>query len=489
MLSVLSLLLTLGLLIGVHEYGHYKMAVGLGVGVERFSFGFGPVLFKKTFVAAKPWGKSGSTRPTFETELVISALPLGGYVKFLDGTETKLPDHLSVLGFERQALWAKALIVLAGPLANLVLAFVLLMGMFMLGVNEPLALMDNPPQSSVAAQIGLLGGDRIERIRVPTKGLNEEVHTLQEFVEFFNEECLQAKTHCIFEVVRDDMVGSMARDELGEPIHQHSSESRVQLMWPAYEWQSVPPSLSDLGFTGPWSAPVIEQVQPNGPGQIAGLQAGDWIWAINGVPVRDAKSLRSLISQSGLNEPPSWLELSVLRRKGAQGLERFQLQVSPTRVFEQGRWVARLGVYLGGRPAQQEVQLGAYRALGKAWETSTYWSYKIGEAIWNLFTFQGSLKSLAGPITMAQSASESAHLGLTAFLAYLAMVSLNLGIFNLLPIPVLDGGHLLEYACQASLGRPLSKTLLSVLQRLGLIFILILTLLAIFNDLHRIFSW
>jgi regulator of sigma E protease len=147
-----------------------------------------------------------------------------------------------------------------------------------------------------------------------------------------------------------------------------------------------------------------------------------------------------------------------------------------------------MGVYLGGRPAQTVVHQSPMQALSSAWKTSTLWSWKIGEAIWKLLTFQSSLKSLAGPITMAQSAGESAHVGLAAFLAYLAMVSLNLGIFNLLPIPVLDGGHLVGYVWEGAWGRPLPKGVVSVLQRVGLIFILILTLLAFFNDLIRVFS-
>ncbi len=487
MLSFLSLLLALGLLIGVHEYGHYKMAVGLGVGVERFSFGFGPILFKKTFVAAKPWGRSKSDHTPCTSEFVLSLFPLGGYVKFLDGSEEELPEHLSHLGFDRQALWARALIVLAGPVANLVLAFVLLTGMFMLGVNEPLAILNQPSAGSLAERVGFLGGDQVERI-VPLAGPALEVQSLQDFERSFKDQCFQAQANCTIEVLRDAEIPSISFDEHAQVLLKHSKQLRVQLQWKHQESDPIPENLSDVGIGGPWSPPVIEQVQPHEAGEVAGLQKGDWIRAVNGLEVWDAKMLKTIISQSAQSQTPTPLIMEVIRGEGGERAKVLQIEVSPKRVLDEGQWVGRLGVYLGGRPAQTLVHQDAIQALGGAWRTSTFWGYKIAEAIGKLVTFQSSLKSLAGPITMAQSAGESAHVGLAAFLAYLAMVSLNLGIFNLLPIPVLDGGHLAAYAWEGAMGQPLSKAIRLVLQRVGLVFILILTLLAVFNDLMRVFS-
>ena len=486
MLSFLSLLLALGLLIGVHEYGHYKMAVGLGVGVERFSFGFGPVLYKKSFVAAKPWGKSRQDHPRCTSEFVLSLFPLGGYVKFLDGDRENLPEHLSALSFDQQALWARALIVLAGPVANLLLAFVLLSGMFMLGVNEPLAFLNQPPAGSIAKRVGFLGGDQVERI-VPVGGNAIQVTSLGDFERNFQEHCLLNQSGCSVEVLRETDWPLVNFNDQGELTLKHSSSVQVQLRWPAHESGSEPQTLSDLGLSGPWAPPVIEQVQPDEAAQAAGLQRGDWILEVNGVEVHDAKTLKSIISLSGVSDPPTLLHLSVMR--GAKkGPTRLDFELTPKRTLKDGSWEGRMGVYLGGRPAQTVVHQSPMQALSSAWKTSTLWSWKIGEAIWKLLTFQSSLKSLAGPITMAQSAGESAHVGLAAFLAYLAMVSLNLGIFNLLPIPVLDGGHLVGYVWEGAWGRPLPKGVVSVLQRVGLIFILILTLLAFFNDLIRVFS-
>jgi regulator of sigma E protease len=486
-LSFLSLLLTLGLLIGVHEYGHYKMAVGLGVGVERFSFGFGPVLFRTSFVAARPWSRSKRHHPQVSTEFVLSLLPLGGYVKFLDASEESLPEQWSVLGFDQQKLWAKALIVLAGPLANLLLAWVLLTGMFMLGVNEPLPVINEPVKLSMAERVGFWGGDQIDLI-ASNSGRSFKVHTLGEFERIFAQECLSSEGGCTVEVLRDAVTPRIALNRLGQEEIKHSKPVRLQLRWPAHDWGSGPKGLIEAGLSGPWSAPVIEQVQSDGPAAQAGLHQGDWILSVNGQEVRDAKTLKSIISSSAQAQPPTDLHLSVGVNSSSESFEIRELEVSPKRVFEDGHWIGRIGVFLGARPAQALIHQGFYSSIQSAWETSLLWGYKIGEAIWKLFTFQSSLKTLVGPITMAQSAGESAHVGLAAFLAYLAMVSLNLGIFNLLPIPVLDGGHLAAYACQAALGRALSKDVVSMLQRLGLVLILVLSVLAIFNDLLRVWT-
>jgi regulator of sigma E protease len=484
-LSFFSLLLALGILIGVHEYGHYKMAVSLGVGVERFSFGFGPVLFRKSFVPAKPWGRMRNDMPPCTSEFVLSLLPLGGYVKFLDGSEEKLPQHLEGIGFDQQALWVRVLIVLAGPLANLILAFVLLTGMFMLGVNEPLAVLNQPTAGSLAERVGFLGGDRVERI-VPIGSTALEVHSLQEFERSFQEQCLHAQATCSIEVLRDVSTPSVSFDERGELMLKHSNQQSIELRWKLSESDSIPQNLVEVGLSGPWSPAVIEQVQPNEAGQVAGLQKGDLVVAVNGIEVRDAKMLKSIISESAQSQTPAALLMKVIR--GGQEQKLLELEVTPKRVFDEGQWVGRVGIYLGGRPAQTLVHQDPIQALGSAWKTSLFWGYKIVQAIGKLLTFQSSLKSLAGPITMAQSAGESAHVGLAAFLAYLAMVSLNLGIFNLLPIPALDGGHLASYAWEAVMGQAPSLSVRGVLQRVGLIFILILTLLAFYNDLVRVFS-
>ncbi len=460
--TVLAFLLTIGILVVIHEWGHYQAAVSCGVKVLRFSVGFGKVLW---------------SRQRGETEFVVCALPLGGYVKMLDEREGPVAPSEQHRAFNRQSLPKRAFVVAAGPLANLVLAVLLYASVNWMGVQELRPWFAAPVASSIAGRAGLLSGDEIVAVRpmLPDGqggGESVAVVSMTDLQWQLTEAALQGQ---------DLWLEVRQRQSYAQPPQRMR---QVRLGTSAVPAAEVDGQLMErLGFSGPYAPPIIEHAVAGGPADRAGLKSGDRVLDINGVVPTDATHLRRLIRESAVAGQVRPLQLMVQR-----GGEQLTITVTPALKEVQGQQVPRIEAGLGVAPAQVTVVHGGIdglvRAIDKTWEVSRLSLTMLGK----MLIGEASIKNLSGPITIADYAGKSANLGLAYYINFLALVSVSLGVLNLLPLPVLDGGHLMYYLFEGLTGRPVSDAWLARLQRGGVALMLAMMSLAMYNDLARVFG-
>ena len=449
--TVLAFILTLGVLIVIHEYGHYRVAVACGVKVLRFSVGFGRVLWRRQ---ATP----------DSTEFVLCALPLGGYVKMLDEREGTVAPVDKQRSFNNKTLLQRTAIVAAGPAANLLLAVLLYSVAHWIGIEEPKALMGPPAVGSLAERAGLRTGDWARAWSA--NGVDwQDLRSMTDL----RWEATQA-------VVRSEPLHLMVTDRDGHAKRQ------VVLGLNTLGTAEVDAKLMQrIGLGSAFSEPVIGEVKPGGAGAQAGLRSGDRVLAIDDAPVTDAARVRELIRASGSAGKPREMQWRVER--GGQVLS---LAVTPTVVVEGGQSMGRLGLYPGQAPEMVTVRYGVLdgvvQAVSQTWQMSTLTLKMLGKMVIG----QASLKNLSGPLTIADYAGQSVRLGLAYYLGFLAVVSVSLGVLNLLPLPVLDGGHLMYYLFEGVTGRPVSELWLERLQRGGVAIMLMMMSLALYNDVARL---
>ena len=458
MLTIVAFIVALGLLIAVHEYGHYRVAVAFNVKVLRFSVGFGKTLF--TWKPRKP-------RPGQDTEFVLGAFPLGGYVKMLDEREGAVPAEERHRAFNTQPLKARAAIVAAGPAANLLLAILLYAVVSWMGVQEPQPVLGSPVAGSIAATAGLRGGERVESAAL-------EGDTLAAIRSFEDLRWMLTRGALDGQDVRLVLApeGSGARREVLLPLSQvNAREADAQL-------------LRQVGIVAPWSPPVLGEIVAGGAAERAGLRQGDTVLQVAGRPVGDAQQLRDLIRAQVKGGQPVTAAWDIER----QG-QRLQLPVTPEVVVANGApAVGRIAAYVGVPPAMVTVRDGPIDGLWKGvvrtWDVSALTLRMMGRMVIG----QASVKNLSGPLTIADYAGKSASMGITQYLLFLALISVSLGVLNLLPLPVLDGGHLMYYLWEAVTGRSVSDAWMERLQRGGVAVLLVMMSIALFNDVTRLFG-
>jgi len=449
-IAITAFVVALGVLIVIHEYGHYLVARLCGVKVLRFSVGFGRPLWKV---------RRGRDR----TEWVIAALPLGGYVKMLDEHEGPVAPEELHRAFNRQSVWRRIAVVVAGPAANFLLAIAFYWALFVGGVQEAKPVLAAPEPGTVAEASGIARGETILKIN------GEPVASWQQ--------------------VRWQLL-QLAVER--QPARLEVIDAKQRLTWRTLDlsrfdlegFDSDPLARLGLRLNRPDVAPIIGTVVPGSVAEAGGLRAGDRVISIDGGAILVWEDVVKAVRA----HPAETLQLQILREGN-----RIEIRLRPEAVQQNGERFGRIG-------AAPQVDAGAMKdlvatvryapwpalalAFERTWETSAF-SLKmlgkmaIGEVSW---------KNLSGPVTIADYAGQSAQLGIGAYVAFLALISISLGVLNLLPIPLLDGGHLLYYLVEIFKGSPLSERAMELGQRLGLTLLLSLMAFAFYNDLNRLLA-
>jgi len=447
-MTFLAFIVAIVVLVAFHEYGHYWVARLCGVKVLRFSIGFGKAIYTKKFAGG-------------ETEWVISAIPLGGYVKMLDEREGEVMPEELARAFNRQTVVKRMAIVVAGPLANLLLAIVLYWGLFIYGVPGLKPILGNIAPDTPAAAAQLQAQQTIISINGNATPAWQEVRwVLLDSVLQGGKADLEIRTMQGDVVQRVLDISSLTAADL-------DSDFMRKLGLQPYQ---------------PVIRPVIGKLSENGAAQRAGLKVDDFILSANGMPVKDWEEWVDVVR----SHPASLLHLEI-QREG----HLIALDLKPEAVAEGEKKIGKIGA--APRIDQQEFDAllteisyspvnALVQAVRKTWETSLISLQMMGRMI----VGQVSLKNLSGPVTIADYAGQSAHMGLGAYLSFLALISISLGVLNLLPIPLLDGGHLLYYMVEMIKGSPVSETLWDAGQKIGMALLFTLMALALFNDFSRL---
>ena len=446
---LVAFLVAIGILVAVHEFGHYWVAKKLGFKVLRFSIGFGKPLAMRV-------GKDPD-----RTEYCVAAIPLGGYVKLLDEREGEVSASELHRSFTRRPVAHRIAVLLAGPAMNLLFASVLYAILAMVGTEIVKPVVGQVRLDSPAAVAGLQRGDRI--VRVGNRSVEDTEELQIALLRQFSD---------------DGVIPLRVRRDGGErSLTLRVQEERRVLTEPGK-------LLPGLGFDlATWNADTRVHEAPNGSaGARAGLNAGDRLLAVDGQPVANSTEFIAMVSAAAGRD----ISIEVVR-----GGQRLRIVATVPRVVEQGRTIGRLGITLeeGARtwpPGLVEThRSGPIDAVAggvaKTWEMSSL----TVQMLWRIVTGQVSAKNISGPISIAEFAGISAYLGVTAFLAFLAIISVSLGVLNLMPVPLLDGGQVVYQLVEAVKGTPMSERAQLFGQQIGIALLVVLMSLAFYNDISR----
>lgn len=440
--TLLAFLVALGVLVTFHELGHYLVARWCGVRILRFSVGFGKVLVRRVDSRGTEWA--------------LSAIPLGGYVQMQEDPPMGAGPREVAQAFNRQSVWARMAIVVAGPMFNFLLAIVIYAALSMAGTSVPQALVAAPPAGSPAAHAGLVAGDRI---------LAVNGHTTPSWAD--------VRWRLLDPLMRGDAV-QLSVERAGQ-----TQMLTLPAQAPAHPGEQDDP-VHDAGLhLGPGTVRV-QAVEPDSRAQAAGLRAGDVVTRVDGTVVGTAGDLVGRVQ----GHAGQTMQFQIIRDGSA-----LSLVIEPASVTANGRAIGRIGAELVSQVPMTTVRYGALESLRRGalrtWDVADLSVSMIGRMIIG----QVSWRNLSGPVTIADYAGQSARIGLQAYLAYLALISISIGVLNLLPIPMLDGGHLLYYIIEVVRGgRAPSQKWREIGQRTGFGLLMGLMGLALFNDFARLFT-
>lgn len=447
LVSIFGVIITILLVVGVHEFGHFFVARLVGVKVLRFSIGFGKALYRW-------YGKSG-------TEYVFAAIPLGGYVKLLDENEGDVPPNELHQAYNRQPLYKRIPIILAGPLSNVVFAFLLYWTLFMVGVNSIVPIIGKVQPHSIAAQAGIQSQDEIISVDGSSTP-NWMSIIIDVLMRVGDKGHLQIQT----------------KNAKTQQIQTHDLDLTT---WRVDDLKPDP--LLSLGISPfePSVPAIIGSVESNSPAANAKLQVGDRIISIANKPVKDWLALLRVVSEN----PGKTLTFTI---------ERVGKKITqPVTIGSQSSWFSEptgfLGVNVKIDWPTNLVRKNKYdliAAIPHAWHDTVIFTHMNFFLLGKMITGKISLKSLGGPITIFQSAGTALNEGLVPFLSFLAFLSISIGIINILPIPGLDGGHLLFQFIEFLTRKPVSVRAQTIMYRLGLAFLLVIMIQAIANDIMRL---
>ncbi|MFU8789894.1 MAG: RIP metalloprotease RseP [Methylobacter sp.] len=443
-------IVAISVLVSIHEFGHFWVARKVGVKVLRFSVGFGKVL----------WSYQKDSE---STEYVVSAIPLGGYVKMVDEREGEVKDADLPFAFNRQSVLARTAIVAAGPLFNLMLAVVLFWSVLVIGETGIKPIVGAVEQGTLAAAAGFVDGDEIISV---------------------NGKITPTWTEAMGTLVSLALDGESS---INITVKNTDDQQQVRTLHIAEDDSQSPDELyRRLGFK-PWSPklqPIIGQVLPDSAALAAGLQAGDLIVSADDVVMGDWMQWVNIVK----SHPDTPIKL-VIERDGV----RLPLTITPKSMVVGDTAEGKVGasVHIPEQLMQSvtvDYALSPLAAIPVAFETTYFYSVTTLKMMGKMLIGKASVENLSGPISIAQYAGQSATMGLVPFIKYLALISISLGILNLLPIPVLDGGHLLFFAIEGIKGSPVSEKAQIFFQQIGIALLVSLMALAMFLDIGRLFN-
>jgi regulator of sigma E protease len=443
--SLIFFLIALAILIIIHEYGHFWVARRCGVKVLRFSVGFGKPIWQKV-------GKDG-------TEYVLAPIPMGGYVKMLDEREMPVSEEQAQFAFNRQSLAKRVAIVSAGPIANLLFAVLAYWILLVVGVSGIKPIIDDVRPASIAAEAGLHAGDEFLQIDgndIPT--WNSVYKALIQKAEY--------------------------GEKIDITVSSASIKQQHSLILPQVGLEQVGNILEQIGIEPlrPSIKPILGEVIPGSPAEKAGLKAGDILVSAQQETIPSWNQWVELIQASA----GKTLDIELLRDGDRLGLTL----IPETGDDGKGRIGAAVDASQTAIPQelQAELRYGPIEAIKYAVTQTWDFSSSTLKSLWGMVTGKVSTDNLGGPISIAQIAGSSAEQGVMSFISFLAMISITLGILNLLPIPMLDGGHLAMFAFEAVRGKPLSDTMQVQIQKVGFLVLIMVMFIAFFNDLSRVFG-
>jgi regulator of sigma E protease len=446
--SAVALIITLGILIAFHEYGHFWVARRMGVKVLRFSIGFGKPLWSK---------KAGSD----QTEYVVAAIPLGGYVKMLDEREGDVPQEEVHRAFNRQPVRKRIAIVVAGPLFNFIFAIFAYFIMYLIGVPGVKPLVGDVTPESAAARAGIVKGDEIVQVG------GQETPTWN-----------TVRMALLQYSLDNDRIVLQVKDQ-GGAIHEAPLD--LQGITMEEKQQRLVSRLGMQPFRPAYPA-IIGQLSDDGAAQRDGLRPGDRVLSVDGKEVSLWEDWVDVIRDN----PDKTLSVQIERDAGV-----IVIDLTPKREQTEQGEIGRIGAAPQVSPELIEqyravVSYGPVKAMWtgitETWRMSVLTLRMLGK----MLVGEVSLENLSGPITIATYAGYTASIGLTTFLSFLAIVSISLGVLNLLPIPILDGGHLLMYVIEGIKGKALSEEVQAKMQQFGMVILAMLMMLAFYNDIMRL---